>query len=261
MGLQEVRSALESGRPYFGPEFAARQGAPRRHAYMQAVVRMLADEGIRSPVILEVGSWAGGSAVTWGRALARYCQGGLVFCVDHWQPYWDLTKNTEDVYRKMDQAARDGAIFRLFEHNVRAFGLERMVVPIRGHSKEILPMLPSGWFDLTFIDGSHAYRDVRGDLAECRRLVREGGILSGDDLELQMRDCDLAYTRRMAEEGRDWVAHPGGGTHYHPGVTLAVGEALGDVACWEGFWAVRRRGEAWTRFDLPAPEPGWPDHL
>lgn len=261
MGNDAVQSALSQGRPYFGPEMAARQGAPRRHSYMQAAVRLLAEEGVRRPTLLEVGSWAGGSAVTLGLALKKYTDGGRLICVDPWRPYFDLSRNQEEVYQRMDRAAREGSILNLFLHNIRACGLEDIVIPMRGQSREILPLLKQEAFHLVFIDGSHSYEDVRIDLEGARRLVRDRGILCGDDLEVQLRDCPLDYTRAMAAEDRDYVPHPSSGAGYHPGVSLALWEAFGEVSVWEGFWGMRRSGDAWARFELPPPEPGAPGHF
>lgn len=257
----DLTAVLASGVPYFGHEMAARQGAPRRHAYMQAAVKLLAAEGVRSPLILEIGSWAGGSAVTWGRALQRYCAGGSVVCIDAWQPYFDLGKNSEDVYRAMDEAARNGGILKLFMHNVRVSGLGRTVIPLRGRAREVLGLLPDGWFDLAFIDGSHAYADVLTDIRESMRVVAEGGIVCGDDLELQLSQCPEDYARRTALEDRDTVPHPENGNWFHPGVTLAVAEVFGEVSCWQGFWGVRKKGSGGASFTLPEPEPGVPNHL
>ncbi len=261
MSREDLDRALAAGHPYFGAELAARQGAPRRHAYMRATVRHLVENGMRSPLILEVGSWAGGSAVTWGRALERWADGGTVVCVDHWSAYWDLSRNADALYQRMDRAAREEEILPLFLHNIRACGLERRVIPVRGCSRGVLAALPDGWFDLAYIDGSHLHDDVRGDIADARRLVRDGGILCGDDLELQLSETDIALVERLADERRDFVLYPGRATHFHPGVTLAVGRAFGDVACWDGFWGMKRRGDDWAAFELSTVDPGWPEHL
>lgn len=261
MSEPEVDSAMSQGKLYLGHGMAARQGAPRRHSYMQAAVKLLTDEGIVSPLMLEIGSWAGGSAVTLGKAMNRYGNGGTLVCIDAWRPYFDLTVNFEEVYRKMDTAARDGTIFGLFKHNIRAAGLASQVIPLRGLSADVLPQFPESWFDLAFVDGSHNYEDVLSDIRGCARVLKEDAILCGDDLELQLDECPVEYTREMAKAKRDYAAHPRTGTSYHPGVTLAVAELLGRVPCWEGFWAVRKRSGGWVSCELPAADAGWPDHF
>lgn len=261
MGDREaVQDIIKSGKPYFGGRFSACQGARRRHTYMQELVKLLASEGVKAPLLLEVGSWAGGSAVTWGKALEMYCEGGKVLCADHWKPYFDLAKNTQQVYHKMDSAAQGNAILDLFLHNVLTSGVEDRVLVLRGDSKVTLPLLKPGTFDLAFIDASHVYDDVLPDIKTCAELVREGGIICGDDLELQLDECPLEHTKQFAHE-HDYIPHPTTKVGYHPGVTLAVAEVFGKVSCWEGLWAMRKTKTGWTQFDLPTPPPGHPPHL
>ena len=40
-------------------------------------------------------------------------------------------------------------------------------------------------FDLIYPDGDHSYHGVSVDIDNCCSLVRDGGILCGDDLEIQ----------------------------------------------------------------------------
>ena len=248
-------------KPYFGPDHAALQGVPRRHAYMQAIVKKLAGEGRDEQHVLEIGSWAGGSAITWAKALQRHCRSGQVVCVDHWKPYLDLAVNTKPVYKKMDDAAHKGLTFGLFCDNVKAAGVENVVVTVMGRSIDTLPLLRSDYFDVVFIDGSHAREDVDLDIGWSIRLIRDGGIICGDDLELQLHQCDMDHAVKAAQEGRDYVPHPTTKRMYHPGVTLAVHEWFGEVSCWEGLWAMRRRGHKWEQFELTDVESGFPDHL
>jgi len=261
---------LAEGRPYFGPVLGARQGDPARHAVMQAVVAQeCGRRGGRTFDILEIGSWAGGSAITWAEALKGHHGGkGRVICVDPWEGYFDPAGYGEggdaldERYREMTQALATGRIFHLFLHNVRAAGHADVVLPFRGRSEAALPFLADGRFALAFVDGDHTYRGVAEDLRLTARVVEEGGLLCGDDLELPLDAVDADHATRHRE--RDYVRDPRTGAWYHPGVTLAVGEVLGTVSASQGFWAVRKRGEGWERIELPAVAPGGagiPDHL
>ena len=59
-----------------------------------------------------------------------------------------------------------------------------------------------------FIDGAHGYEDVKFDIAEARRLVKDGGFICGDDLELQMHEIDPAFAQAHKEE--DYLEDPNG---------------------------------------------------
>jgi predicted O-methyltransferase YrrM len=210
--------------------------------------------------ILEVGSWAGGSAITWAAAISKQNAGrGVVVCVDSWKPFFDPAEmGAAPVYREMAAALATGRILDLFRHNVRAAGFEDTVVPVIGASQDVLPLLGQSSFDLVFIDADHRYSRAGRDLALAAPLVAENGILCGDDLELQLDEVDRGFTR--AECQRDFVPDPRTGQDYHPGVTLAVGELLGRVSGWEGFWAVRKlRG--WEPIELTPRQRRIPRHL
>jgi hypothetical protein len=100
-------------------------------------------------------------------------------------------------------------------------------------------------FDLVYLDGDHRYKQVSTDIRNAERLVGDGGILCGDDLELQAPAVDLENAKDNAH--LDFILDPKTGQYYHPGITLAVAECFGDVSSWDGFWAVRKCGSKWEK--------------
>ncbi|MCS6329547.1 MAG: glycosyltransferase [Nitrospira sp.] len=241
----------EQMRPYFGRVMWASQGLPLRHVVMQELVRLEAGRRATAPFeILEVGSWAGGSAITWADALTRHHQAnGRIVCVDPWKPYFDINKRPDAaVYREMSEALAKDTIYDLFLHNISTAGHARLILPLRGASTIMLPALPRNYFDLVFVDGDHSYAAVLADIGAAAALIKDGGLLCGDDLERQTFEIDEAYARTQIES--DYIRDPRSGQEYHPGVTLAVGELFGEVAQVAGCWAVRKRGSGWERVDL-----------
>lgn len=246
---------LAKEQPYFGCYLHAEQGNSRRHLYMDALVanewETISTEKKRCH-ILEIGSWAGGSAITWGMALKKYCNSsGFVLCVDPWIPYHDssmLKGEPDSVYNIMDRAIRHGEIIKLFLHNIRCSGLEQTVFHIRGQSNEILPVLMNNFFDIVFIDGAHDYQSVLQDLNNAARVLRQGSVLCGDDLELQVPEIDIeAGTGNL---NLDFVEDPKTGRCFHPGVTFAVHKYFQKtVSSWEGFWAMRKTVDGWEPID------------
>ncbi len=255
----------EANQPYFGEIMWASQGLPLRHAIMQEVIRVEAGQAGTSPLhVLEVGAWAGGSAITWAEAICKFHGGnGLVLCIDPWKPYFDMAKRPDTrLYREMADALSSDSIYDLFLHNIEASGHKQRVIPLRGQSATILQTLPQRQFDLVYIDGDHSYTAVLTDLTAARELVKDGGILCGDDLELQLDEIDVAYAKNQIES--DYIEDPRSHMKYHPGVTLAVGELFGRVSVTEGFWAIRRQGERWVNVDFSAihcTEEDVPRHL
>jgi len=263
---RQYEYCLANDTPYFGPVMFALQGQPIRHAYMQLLVASLCRErGEKAFTILEIGSWAGGSAITWAEAIAKFNNHrGKVICVDPWQLYFDDNNVDSNlvVYQEMNTALASGKIYDLFLHNIHAAGCDDIVVPIRGSSDDVLPLLGDRRFDLVFIDGDHSYTAMLKDLRSSTRLVAVGGTICGDDLELQMHQVDVEYARRNRE--KDYVRDPRTNQPYHPGVCLAVGEVIGETAVYEGFWAMRRTAGGWEQVELGVLDPARitiPKHL
>jgi predicted O-methyltransferase YrrM len=253
---------IATGKPYFGQLYAAAQGTAagahnieRGHARairMRALVVEACPRESGEARILEVGAWAGWSAIIWAKAVKELGpKDGCVVCVDPWASYLDLKANRDPVYRAMASATRRDAIVRLFHHNVRSAGQSDIVHALRGTSDECLPMLRDAWFDLVFIDGDHSYEAVKRDLANASRLVRQGRILSGDDLDLQfdeLRESDL-----RSQLTYDFPLDPSSNSRYHPGVTLAVWEFFNQrVSSWDGLWAMRKTHGGWEKVCLAA---------
>lgn len=248
--LLRYRYCMLTNKPYFGTVLSSTQGSVDRHPYMEKTVKLLSGRGELR--ILEVGSWAGGSAVVWARSLEKHNDGkGRVLCVDPWKPYFGDKQpwTSRALYQKMDAASKSGAIVHLFHHNITAAGYGDKVITMRGYSDDCLPALRSEQFDIVYIDGDHSYKAVGRDLANAKGLCREGGILCGDDLEVQYQAADKANLDANIE--KDFILDPGSKTWFHPGVTKAVWECFGqEVSSYEGFWAMRRKGDKFERITL-----------
>ena len=231
-------------KPYFGTLMLAGQTWTSRESHMRALIEAeILRKGPQNGFnVLEMGTWAGNSAILWANVIKRKgVKDGLVVCVDAWDSY--ITEgHTAGVNKAtliMDRAARREKIFKLFLHNIKTSGHSDTIKPFKGFTREVLRSLRPGFFDLIYVDASHLYSGVLHDLRWALQLVRPGGIICGDDLELQKKDVDVVQTEEHKE--RDLLICPVTGREYHPGVTLAVAEMFGDrVVCQEGFWYVRR---------------------
>lgn len=74
--------AVESNKPYFGRRLSAFQSPPVRYALMAALTRHVL-RGKQAGRVLEIGSWAGASAITFGAVIQEF---GIpdreIVCVD-----------------------------------------------------------------------------------------------------------------------------------------------------------------------------------
>jgi predicted O-methyltransferase YrrM len=262
MSENQLIDALLTGKPYFGPAMRAMQSPAVRHRYLGALVRAISPSRRQDLIrILEIGSWAGASAITWAKAVQKLGREGMVTCVDQWQPYFDEGLEFAPHYRAMNKAAKNDKVFKLFLHNIRAANVSHMVNYLVGDTRKILPELPGAEFDIVYIDASHLYENVRADIQDAKRLIRDGGIICGDDLELQRTDVDDGEHRTVVNVKKDFVHSRKADAYYHPGVTEAVAVEFGEVSSWEGVWATRKLGSQWARVELDAATVHIPDHI
>jgi hypothetical protein len=250
-GKIKYRMSIKGNKVYFGPVHAARQNFnPLRHHYMRELVSMTAarlkGEKLR---ILEVGSWAGQSALVWADAIERYYgRNGEIICVDPWMNYMDGSQK-EGILKVMKESLVSNAIFDLFSHNVKASGYSDIIFSFRGFSNDRLPMLVPEMFHLVYIDGNHVYDAVRQDLQNGGRILKNEGIICGDDLELQYDEVDQEAC--VSGSSVDLITDPPSRQLYHPGVALAVWQFFsGRVSAREGFWAMQKRDDQWKTVGL-----------
>ena len=129
----------------------------------------LAEQASTRKLIVEVGSWLGGSA----RAMADNTE-GIVYCVDPWtgtpemagDPDWQAHANDSEW------------VFNSFTRNMEGLTNYRAIRMFSVPAAEVLKDLR---FDMIFIDASHEYEDVKADILAWKPLLAEGGLLCGHD--------------------------------------------------------------------------------
>ncbi len=139
---------------------------PRYGRYIYALAKTL-----KPNTVVEVGSYAGGTAVGWARAMVENGVGKL-FCIDL------------DVYSK-------GTYPEVTRRNVLRAGLpESRFELLNGNSKDMLPALCSRLkdsVDIVLIDGDHTYEGALTDIQNGLPLLRPGGLLLVHDVDRARR--------------------------------------------------------------------------
>lgn len=123
-------------------------------------------------VVIEVGCWAGASTRHMASLLS---EGGVVYAVDHWKG---------SIEHQPGQGWWSPILPKLYEQflsNVIHAQLTDKIIPVRMSSLEASKHLAHISADLIYIDASHDYQSVYDDLNAWYPLLKEGGILSGDD--------------------------------------------------------------------------------
>lgn len=133
-------------------------------------------------VMLDVGTARGFSAMSMARAVLDSGVEGRVYTIDvisQDEPRdWHVAKQRDDELEGAPPMTRSQIWERWFAEESAA------VSPIAGRSLEILETWPHGPIDLAFLDGSHAYADVRGELALLDSLMAERCAIVMDDYHL-----------------------------------------------------------------------------
>jgi len=210
------------------------------------------DESYDPVKIIEIGSWVGASAITWGNSVKSYCpHGGSVFCIDPWAEMWFNPIFHTPAALQQQFFYMENNIFEVFRQNVSASNLSDMIVPLRGKSEDILPGQPDDYFDIVYIDGNHWAQSVVQDISLAMPKIREGGIICGDDLELQAHEVDREELYVYAINQIDYVNDTASGIAYHPGVTLGVSTMFGSVGVMDGFWFMKKQSNKWVEFEFP----------
>jgi len=235
---------------------SALQGAhaPERQVFMSATVNLISKEQTETthPLrILEIGSYMGSSLLTWAYAISDFWEGNAeIWCIDPWEG----TDGSADEL----VAQYDPLCWEVFQHNAACVPENVRVVPVKGLSQDVLPALSDNSFDIIYVDGCHYYEETLEDIREADRLLKPGGVVCGDDLELQLNDCDAVFANANARA--DYVEDPKAAHKYHPGVTLAVGEFFGEVSNHHGFWSMRKDTGGYSKISYEGTTGYLPRH-
>lgn len=260
MSAQPLLHFVAGKKPIFTNNYSI-LSAPVRHIFMIATVWYLTKEKMMPNFqVLEIGSWVGASALSWGQGLETYNNSkGTITCIDAWKPFFNRETHKDNVYVEMEQALSTETAYQLFNHNISTMDEGIVCQHLRGQSDSILPLLKENTFDIIFIDADHSYTPVKRDILNSLKLVKDGGIICGDDLNLQMSQVDPDITKAHCED--DFIKDVKAGRNYHPGVTLAVHEIFGEVSVWGGFWAMQKKGNEWMRISLADMPIIFPKHF
>ncbi len=260
MSNQPMLKFIAGTKPIFNVDYAI-LSAPVRHVFMIATIWYLTKERKNEDMqILEIGSWVGASALSWAQGLKIHNNAkGTITCIDAWKPFFNRETHNNDIYITMEQALASETAYQLFSHNISTLPSTIICQHLRGKSDNVLPLLRENTFDVVFIDGDHAYTPVMKDIKNSLALVKDGGIICGDDLNLQLSQVDKENTVKNAEA--DFVKDIKSNRNYHPGVTLAVAEIFGEVSAWGGFWAMQKRRGQWHTIALKDMPIHYPEHF
>jgi hypothetical protein len=136
-------------------------------------------------LIVEVGTWKGGSALQMAGILEETRLPGTILCIDTWLGALEFWTDLDDPDRYKSLRLKHGypSVYYQFLANVCHRGMQRRIVPFPQTSA--IGALWLRYFgllgNLIYIDGSHEEDDVYQDLADYWEVLAPGGTIFGDD--------------------------------------------------------------------------------
>jgi hypothetical protein len=180
-----LRKAIHAVDPYVGFDFETvprdDQGWGSKSPAFGKLV-----ERVRPRLIMEVGTWKGGSALEMAGHFERLAlPDASILCIDTWLGALEMWGDQEDSDRYGSLNLKHGypQLYYQFLANVCHQGMQSRIIPFP------LPSVTAAqWLslrgvraDLIYVDGSHEEEDVYADLADYWDLLTPGGLIFGDD--------------------------------------------------------------------------------
>ena len=143
-------------------------------------------------LVFEVGSWKGASAIRMSELLKKHGSNFEVVCIDTWLgalEFWTNNKNIPhshldpERYLSLNLSFGYPTVYYQFLANVVYCNCKEYITPFPQTSSIAARWLAMESFfaDLIYLDCSHGYLDVCGDLRSYWNVLSEGGVMFGDD--------------------------------------------------------------------------------
>lgn len=139
---------------------------------------------IRPSTIIEVGTWRGLSAINMCFVIREEKLNCKIYCVDTWLGSLDFWYNPIS-FDQYDLALKNGypQVYYQFLSNIVYHGFQDLIIPVPVVSTIGAKLLNkiNVEAELIYIDGSHETEDVYNDIKAYWPLLKQGGVMFGDD--------------------------------------------------------------------------------
>jgi predicted O-methyltransferase YrrM len=127
------------------------------------------------PLVVELGSWQGKSAVCLAMAMRDRGE-GIVYAVDTWQG------SNNDISRQILKSYKPDQLWNEFNANIRRSGVANLIKPIRKMTADAARQWDGRQIGLLYIDAGHDYEEVKQDFELWSPYVASGGFIVFDDV-------------------------------------------------------------------------------
>ena len=189
---------------------------------------------------LEIGSYAGGSLLTACKLFENFKIQYNAYAID----LHDKIYNKDDIgsskfYEEIENYSTSKKIKKLFKHNINTskYNIKYFQTDIDGFIAEI-DLKKIDKINIFYIDAGHMYHDVLNDIKKCKKIAliqkTKNYLIFGDDYGLPYKTVKDEYDETYLF--KDTIRSKITGSTFHPGVTKAVHDELGDVKHDSGIW-------------------------
>ena len=161
-----------------------------------------ADAAGPAPLVIEVGTWKGKSAIT----MASARPDATIVTVDTWlgaPEFW--TWGIDDPTRGASMGFENGfpRVFYTFTKNVKSCGLADRICPLPLSSVQAAEVLRFHGVraDIVYLDAAHEYEQVAADIEAYWPLLKAGGAMFGDDYSPEWAGVVRAVDEHAARLG------------------------------------------------------------
>jgi hypothetical protein len=163
---------------------------------------------VRPALIVEVGTWLGGSAINMARILKEHgLKDSCILCIDTWLGAAEHYVGDEG---RATMKLKDGrpTFYEDFLEHVVQHGAQDIVLPFSIASTAGADALKQIGVspDLVYLDGDHSERGFRADLDLFWDLTRPGGVIIGDDFDWEsVRTQMVDFSWHQKAEFSAWL--------------------------------------------------------
>ena len=156
------------------------QGWGHRHWVFDYILK-----AARPKVIIEVGTWKGGSAVKMAQLIKELGLDAALICVDTWLGSPEHIRKPEK-NRWTDSLNRRWGypqLYHKFMANVLKWNCQDVIVPFPATSENAAVVFGQARLkaDVVYIDAAHEYEPALRDFRDYWEILNDGGYLIGDD--------------------------------------------------------------------------------
>ena len=245
LGYPRYLFSLKFNKEYIGGYLASDQEAGRnRQKIIKKVVKKIDKNFVK---VLEIGVYCGQTTLNLSKELKKNNKDFEITCLDIWDEFEITTATNSFTNNKMVEVLKNSLVYNLFLHNLKVNNILDKCKIIKKKYNDYLKEINKK-YDLIIVDGSHLYNEVLEDLENSKKIINDEGFIIGDDYEVKYLDLPNIDLKDLCKKRLDVFYDKHTKIRFHPGVTLATYNSLGDINEINGLFCVQKKDTHYIDF-------------